>query len=126
MNAKEVLDISRKYILKQIDSIAEDKPAISFIRPVIIKVIDNNMYKAKKALSLISDEYGNIDMETLLPEMIESVMTTKPFIQQIPVLGDVEIGGGSIKLNIPMTNKRIVLGKSDLDAIKDLFTENKD
>ena len=43
MNAKEVLEISRKYIIKQIDSIAEDKPAISFIRPVIIKAIDNNM-----------------------------------------------------------------------------------
>lgn len=126
MNAKEVLDISRKYIIKQIDSIAEDKPAISFIRPIIIKAIDNNMYKARKALSLISDEYGNIDMATLLPEMIESVMTTKPFIQQIPVLGDVEIGGGSIKLNIPLTNKRIVLGKNDLDTIKDLFTENND
>lgn len=126
MNAKEVLEISRKYIIKQIDSIAEDKPAISFIRPVIIKAIDNNMYKARKALSLISDEYGNIDMATLLPEMIESVMTTKPFIQQVPILGDVEIGGGSIKLNIPLTNKRIVLGKADLDIIKDLFTENND
>jgi hypothetical protein len=126
MNAKEVLEISRKYIIKQIDSIAEDKPAISFIRPVIIKAIDNNMYKARKALSLISDEYGNIDMATLLPEMIESVMTTKPFIQQVPILGDVEIGGGSIKLSIPLTNKRIVLGKADLDVIKDLFTENND
>ena len=27
-------------------------------------------------------------------------------------------------MNIPMTNNQIVLGKTDLDVLKELFTEN--
>ena len=29
-----------------------------------------------------------------------------------------------IKMNIPFTNNQIVLGKTDLDVLKELFTEN--
>ena len=53
--------------------------------------------------------------------MIQSVMSTRPFVYHTEFLGDLEVGGGFIKMNIPMTNNQIVLGKTDLDTLKDLF-----
>ena len=73
---------------------------------------------------MIADESGNIDTQNLIPEMIQSVMTTKPFVYHTEFLGDLEIGGGFIKLNIPMTNNQIVLNRTDLDVLKELFGGN--
>ena len=72
-------------------------------------------------LSMLADESGEIDTKTLIPEMVQSVMNTKPFVYHTEFLGDLEIGGGFIKLNMPMTNNQIVLGKADLDTLRDLF-----
>jgi hypothetical protein len=49
-------------------------------------------------LDLISDDDGNIDVETIITEMAESVMDTKPFTVNTEFLGNIEIGGGIIKL----------------------------
>mgnify|MGYP003530515093 FL=1 len=73
---------------------------------------------------MLADENGEIDVQSLIPEMIQSVMTTRPFVYHTEFLGDLEIGGGMIKMNIPFTNNQIVLGKTDLDVLKELFTEN--
>ena len=40
-------------------------------------------------------------------------------------LGDLEIGGGMIKMNIPFTNNQIVLGKTDLDVLKEILTSRR-
>jgi hypothetical protein len=53
--------------------------------------------------------------------MVQNVMTTKPFVYHTDILGDLEIGGGFIKINIPMTNNQLVLGRNDLEELKQLF-----
>ena len=70
---------------------------------------------------MLADDSGEIDTKALIPEMIQSVMNTKPFIYHTEFLGDFEIGGGFIKLNIPMTNNQIVLGRNDLEDLKRIF-----
>ena len=50
--------------------------------------------------------------------MIQSVMNTRPFTYHTGFLGDLEIGGGFIKINIPMTNNQLVLGRNDLEELK--------
>ena len=57
--------------------------------------------------------------------MIQSVMNTKPFMLNIPVIGNIEIGNGQIILNIPLTNKRLVLGTSDLETFKEMLVIKK-
>ena len=54
--------------------------------------------------------------------MIESVMTTEPFTFKTPFMGDINIGGGTIKLNIPLTNKSLVFNGQDLEGFKELLT----
>lgn len=81
--------------------------------------------KITKALELIADKDGNVDVEGILTEMMENLMTTNPFSFKTSFIGDIEIGGGQIKFNLPLTNKRLVLNMSDLEAFKEtLITKN--
>lgn len=125
MNALETIERLKLFLHKQINSLAMNNPLIGFTKPVILRIVDNNIHKANGFLSMLADENGDIDMQSLIPEMIQSVMTTRPFVYHTEFLGDLEIGGGFIKMNIPMANSQIVLGKTDLDTLRELFTENR-
>lgn len=124
MNAIETTERLKLFLNKQINSLAMTNPLISFSKPLITRMLNNKTNKMVDFLSLLTDEKGDIDTQNLIPEMIQSLMTTKPFIYHTDVLGDLEIGGGIIKMNIPFTNSQIVLGKTDLDNLKELFIEN--
>lgn len=125
MNVLETIDKLKIFLNKQINSLALTNPVISFSKPIIIRIVNNNIHKSNGFLSMLADENGDIDVQSLIPEMIQSVMTTRPFVYHTEFLGDLEIGGGFIKMNIPLTNNQIVLGKTDLDVLKELFTENR-
>lgn len=123
MNVPETIDKLKMFLTGRINNLASVNPVISFAKPLLLRVINNRIYKIEGLLSMIADETGDIDTTNLIPEMIQSVMTTKPFVYHTEFLGDLEIGGGFIKINIPMTNNQIVFGRSDLEALKELFTE---
>lgn len=44
-------------------------------------------------------QQGNVDVEGILTEMMENLMTTNPFSFKTSFIGDIEIGGGQIKFN---------------------------
>lgn len=115
----------QSYVLSQIDSMSQGNPMISFMKPLITRALSKNIAKVRKFLDLIADENGNIDIENILEEMISSVMTTEPFHFNTSFIGDVEIGGGSIKLNLPMTNKKLVFNQSDLESFKETIITKK-
>ena len=125
MNVLETIEKLKLFLTRQVNSLAMTNPIIGFSKPIITRVINNNIHKANGFLSMLADENGEIDVQSLIPEMIQSVMTTRPFVYHTEFLGDLEIGGGFIKMNIPLTNNQIVLGKTDLDTLKELFTENR-
>lgn len=125
MNIIETIERLKLFLHKQVNSLALTNPMISFTKPLILRVIDNNIHKANGLLSMVADENGDIDVQSLIPEMIQSVMNTKPFMFHTEFLGDLEIGGGFIKLNIPMTNNQIVLSRTDLDVLKETFLETR-
>ena len=125
MKVIQVVDKTKRFISNKLSSVAIENPMIGFIKPVILRVVDNNIYKLKEGLSLLTNEYGEIDMYSLLGDITNSLMDTRPFIYNLPVIGDIEIGGGLIKINIPFSNKRVSLSKEDLDQFKELFKENE-
>ena len=125
MNVTDTIERLKIFLSKQINSLAITNPLISFSKPLLTRVINNKLNQANGFLSMLADDNGDIDVQSLIPVMIQRVMTTRPFVYHTEFLGDLEIGGGFIKLNIPMTNNQIVLGKTDLDALKELFIENK-
>lgn len=113
----------KDYIHSQIVTLAKESPIIGVLKPVIIRVVDNNIHKVQDTLKLISDKEGNVDVENILEEMIDSVMHTNPFNLNTQ-FGDIEIGGGFIKLNIPLTNKRLILNQGDIQNFKSLLIAN--
>ena len=121
MNVIETIEKLKIFLGKQINSLAVNNPLIAFAQPMISRIINNKLNNASGFLSMLADDTGEIDTKALIPEMIQSVMNTKPFIYHTEFLGDIELGGGFIKLNVPMTNNQIVLGRNDLEDLKRVF-----
>lgn len=121
MNIIETTEKLKIFLNNQIHSLANNNPLIAFTQPMISRIVSNKLNNAHGFLSMLADNNGEIDTNTLIPEMIQSIMNTKPFVYHTEFLGDLEIGGGFIKLNIPMTNNQLVLGRSDLEELKRIF-----
>lgn len=111
----------RTYLYSQINTLSEGNPTINIFKPILNRVIDNNLYKIEPFLDLITDKEGNIDIENIITEMRDNLLTSQPFVVNIPVLGDVEIGNGLIITNIPIVNKRLVLNRDDLNMLKEML-----
>lgn len=117
----QLTDNLKSYISLQLESMAKTNPMIGFMKPLITRALDKNFDKVSKALDLIADKDGNIDIENILAEMMENLMTTKPFTFKTSFVGDIEIGGGEIKFNLPLTSKRLVLNMTDLETFKEML-----
>lgn len=118
MNSLEVITKVKEYIINQINILAKTNPIIGFTKPLIVRVLDNNINKADKMLSLLADSNGNIDIENIMIEMVDSVMNTKTFTIHTSFIGDVNIGDGKIILNIPFMDKSLVFNSEDLESLK--------
>lgn len=121
MTVLQLTDRVKSYVSAQLDSMSRTNPMVSFTKPLITRILDKNFGKITKALDLIADENGNVDIEGILSEMMDNLMTTQPFTIKTSFIGDVEIGGGNIKLNIPLTDKRLVFNMSDLENFKEML-----
>lgn len=124
MNKDQIIDNFKTWVLLQLDSISTNSPLLGLCKPVIVRVINNNITKANNFLSLLSDANGNIDIENILTEMLESIMTTNPFIINTELLGDVVIGGGKVRFTLPFINKELLFNTEDLRSFKELVTVN--
>lgn len=118
MNSLEVITKVKEYIINQINILAKTNPIIGFTKPLIVRVLDNNINKADKMLSLLADSNGNIDIGNIMTEMVDSVMNTKTFTIHTSFIGDVNIGDGKIILNIPFMDKSLVFNSEDLESLK--------
>lgn len=117
----QLTDNLKTYVSMQLDTMSKSTPIIGFMKPLITRALDKNFSKLAKFLDLIANEEGNIDIENILSEMIEGIMTTNPFTFNTSFIGDIEIGGGQIKFNLPLTNKRLVLDMADLETFKEML-----
>lgn len=118
---EQLIDNLRRYIDTQINVMSKTTPVINFMRPLLTRAMDNNIHKVSRLLDMVTDSEGTIDVDNILTEMISSVVNTEPFILNTSFIGDVEMGGGSIKINLPFVNKRLVLDKGDLETFKEML-----
>ena len=117
----QLTDNLKSYVSLQLDGMSKSNPMIGFMKPFITRALDKNFDKVTKALDLISDKEGNIDIESIITEMMENLMNTNPFTFKTSFIGDIEIGGGEIKFNLPFTSKRLVLNITDLETFKEML-----
>lgn len=122
MNATQFIENLKVYITTQLDILSKNTPIINITKPIINRIIDKNINKVTTILNLVADESGNIDVENILNEIFNNIISSEQFTINIPIIGNTEIGGGFIKLNIPFTDKQIVLNKTDFTTFKDMIT----
>lgn len=111
------------YINAQLNSLSQSNPLMAIAKPLITRAIDNNVYKVESVLKQIANKDGLLDIDNILSEMIESIINTQPFRIDAKFLGELEIGGGHIKMNLPFVNKAVVLNQQDLLSLRDMLVK---
>lgn len=111
------------FINNKLTSLAQENPILALIQPLASRAIDNNLYKVETLLKQISDKDGLVDIDGILSEMTDNIMKTKPFKLNTGLLGELEIGAGKIKMDIPMMNKSLILNQSDLLELKNMLIQ---
>lgn len=124
MNKEVLISNLKQYLVKQVENIASNNPLVAFAKPIIVRVIDNKISSISPFLDMLKDSQGNIDLTGIITEMTTSVMDTKTFSINVPLLGDITIGNGHIKLPIPYTEQVIVLNRQDIEELKTMLTNN--
>ena len=121
MNKIQIIENLKSYIITQLDTMSKNTPIIGFVKPLLSRALNNNINKITSFLDLLADSNGEIDVESIISEMLENVMSANSFILKVPYIGDVNIGNGQIKFNLPMTNKELMLNMTDLENFKSII-----
>lgn len=119
MKPQEITNTLITYIINKLKQ--SNTPAINIFMPVIQKLLTNNTAKVTEYLNLLTDQSGNINIKELIGEMYTSILNSPECALDVPVVGKVIIGAGTIKIDIPIFNKQLILTKQDLQELKDLF-----
>lgn len=114
----------KKFILLQIDKLSEGSPLIQFMKPLIVRIVDNGIKNTRSMIELLADANGNIDTGQIIDEMVSNVINTKPFTIKVPYLDNIIIGDGTIQINVPFIDKKVVFNTEDLNTLKELINSN--
>lgn len=113
----------KEYLIYQIGEMSKIHPLVGFVKPLISRALNKNIGKINNLVSMIADENGNVDIEEILTEMTNSVVTGNTFTIDTQFIGPITIGGGLIKMNIPLTDKELILNRDDLETLKTIITK---
>lgn len=114
INKDNLIEEILKFINSKIADISSNNPLFDIVaKPYLSKIVDTNVSKLDKALSLITDEKGMVDGDGLLNDMIDRLIVSKA-----NTINGVTIGEGSIKVTIPFMNKTVIFDKDDFNELK--------
>lgn len=114
INKDNLIEEILKFVNSKIADISSNNPLFDIVaKPYLSKIVDTNVSKLDKALSLITDEKGMIDGDGLLNDMIDRLIVSKA-----NTINGVTIGEGSIKVTIPFMNKTVIFDKDDFNELK--------
>ena len=117
------IDTLVSFIGIKLDEITLNMPILGLFRPVVAEMVNNNINKLDKVLSLISDDNGMINSDKILSEMLDNLIVMP--IQQYPDLfGGVSLGKGTITIKIPFLDKAIEFNSNDIESFKNLLNKN--
>lgn len=114
---KVIIDRLVSFVDTKLSEMSDSNPFILIIRPIVARAVNNNIEKLDSVLKLVQDKDGKVDIEGILSEMIDNLLVAQ--IKKYPnILGGVELGNGSIKVNIPFLDKAIVFDSTDIESFK--------
>lgn len=78
INKDNLIEEILKFINSKIADISSSNPLFNIVtKPYLSKIVDTNVSKLDKALSLITDEKGMVDGDGLLNDMIDRLIVSE-------------------------------------------------
>ena len=117
VDRKVVIDKIVSFVDMKLSEMSATNPFVLIIRPIIARVVNNNIEKLDSVLKLVQDKDGKVDIENILSEMIDNLLVAQ--VKKYPdIFGGIEIGNGTIKINIPFIDKAVVFDSYDIEVFK--------
>lgn len=117
------IDTLVSFIGIKLDEITLNMPILGLFRPVVAEMVNNNINKLDKVLTLISDDNGMINSDKILSEMLDNLIVMP--IQQYPdIFGGISLGKGTITIKIPFIDKAIEFNSNDIESFKNLLNKS--
>lgn len=117
MERNLIIEKTHNFINEKITEIATNNSLINIARPIINRMVNNIVHKGDNFLKLLEDENGNIDIDTIIKEITDSLIVST--VNYYPDLfGGIEIGAGKISMHIPIIDKRLVIDSNDIKAFR--------
>lgn len=123
VDRKIIIDKIVSFVDMKLSEMSASNPFILLIRPVVTRIVNNNIEKLDSVLKLVQDKNGKIDIEGILSEMIDNLIVAQ-VKKYTNILGGVELGNGSIRVNIPFLDKAIVFDSTDIETFKQSLITN--
>lgn len=124
MNVNNISKGTKEFIFSSLDNLANNDFKSSLIRPFVKTAIENNFYKVEKFLNTIADKDGNINIEKLIDDIINSVLNGKKGFLDLNPIGELEVGDGGVKIIIPSLNTYYKFNSNDFIELKNKLIEN--
>lgn len=114
---EQIISKLETYLNNKIDELSINNSLVMVLRPVIHRATKKVMCKIDKMLDFIADEKGMIDVEEILNEVANNLVTasTKSYPD---VFNGISVGNGKITVDIPFINKELVFTKEDIEDLK--------
>lgn len=114
---KVIVDKVSTFVGEKLNEVLDSNPFSFIIKPYVSRVANNYIGKLDGLLKAIEDKDGKIDIEGILSESIDNLVVAQ--VKKYPnVFSGVEIGGGTIKINIPSFDKQLVFDYNDIETFK--------
>lgn len=114
---EQILNKIEAYINSKVDELSIGNSLVLVFRPVIHRATKKVLCKLDKFMDYVTDENGMIDIESILNEMTNNLITasTKTYPE---LFNGLTIGSGKITIDIPFIDKQLVLTKEDIEDLK--------
>ena len=114
---KVIVDKISTFVGEKLNEVLDSNPFSFIIKPYVSRVANNYIGKLDGLLKAIEDKDGKVDIEGILSESIDNLVVAQ--VKKYPnVFSGVEIGGGTIKINIPSFDKQLVFDYNDIETFK--------
>lgn len=131
-NVHNIMSTIDKFVDSRVDMIVGKNPIMNLVQPFIKKAfkgyISNYTDKIEGYLKLISDKNGNVDLDSLLDEVINRFDTMDEITIPTKNMGDVVMGKGKLVLEVPslfgLTANNLVFTTKDITDLKSMIINN--
>lgn len=114
---EQIISKLETYLNNKIDELSINNSLVMVLRPVIHRATKKVICKIDKMLDFIADEKGMIDVEEILNEVANNLVTASA--KSYPdVFNGISVGNGKITVDIPFINKELVFTKEDIEDLK--------